>query len=339
MKVMIAGIAGASLGTEIAKCLQLAGGYTVFGCDISPLAYGHIDPNFAQTEVLDRTDYIAALRAACQSNGIEILIAGAEKTMVLIADHAALFEADGIRICQNNPDVVETCNNKSRCFDVLGAQGIAIPKTRLLAEPGDLKAFPMPCVIKPALDSGGSAYVFYADNLTDAELYCSYLLKNGQTPLAQSYIDHINGEFTVGVLSRSDGSIAGSIALRRSFESKLSVSAQGDGFLISSGISQGEIRDFPLVRQTAETIARAVGSTGPLNIQGRFRDDGQFVPFEINPRFSASTYLRAMAGFNEIDYFIKHLTSPNAPVALTVREGWYLRSLDQRIAAQQKDAS
>jgi carbamoyl-phosphate synthase large subunit len=330
MKVMIAGIAGASLGTEIAKCLKLAGGYVVFGCDISPLAYGHVDPNFFKTEVLDRSDYIASLRAACRRHDVDVLIAGAEKTMVLIAQHGSLFEADGIQVCQNNPDVVRICNDKATCFDALDAHGLAIPQTQLLSEPADLAGFPMPCVIKPARDSGGSAYVFYAASLAEAELYCSYLLKNGQVPLAQSYVGHLNGEFTVGVLSRRDGSIAGSIALRRSFESKLSVSAQGDGFLISSGISQGEIRDFAAIRETAEAIAHAVGSTGPLNIQGRLTDDGQFVPFEINPRFSASTYLRAMAGFNEIDYYIKPLVFPDEPVDLSVKEGWYLRSLDQR---------
>jgi len=35
--VLIAGIVGASLGTEIAKSLRLAGGYHVIGCDPSPL--------------------------------------------------------------------------------------------------------------------------------------------------------------------------------------------------------------------------------------------------------------------------------------------------------------
>ncbi|WP_299669694.1 ATP-grasp domain-containing protein [uncultured Ruegeria sp.] len=337
MKVMIAGIAGASLGTEIAKSLRLAGGYTIYGCDISGLAYGHFDPNFTQTDVLDRDNYITALRQVCAHRGIDVLIAGAEKTMSLISAHAMQFEADDIQICQNNANVVEVCSHKARCFEMLAQDGIAIPKTRLLQTPGDLDGFKMPCIIKPATDSGGSAYVFFAATPGDAKLYCSYLIANGQIPVAQSYVPHDAGEFTIGVLSLPDGSIAGSIALRRSFESKLSVSAQGDGFLISSGISQGEIRNFARVRRTAETIARAVGSTGPLNIQGRIAPDGKFMPFEINPRFSASTYLRAMAGFNEIDYFIKHVSKSGVQPSLSIREGWYMRSLDETFTEQRKD--
>ncbi len=40
-RILVAGIGGASLGTEILKCLRDAGTYEVFGCDISEHAYGH----------------------------------------------------------------------------------------------------------------------------------------------------------------------------------------------------------------------------------------------------------------------------------------------------------
>ena len=49
IKVMIAGIGGASLGTEILKSLVLAGNYKVFGCDISSTAYGLYDEDFEKT--------------------------------------------------------------------------------------------------------------------------------------------------------------------------------------------------------------------------------------------------------------------------------------------------
>ena len=62
-RILIAGIAGASLGTEIAKCLRHAGGYEIFGCDISPYAYGHYDPNFENTFLVERGRYIVDLLA------------------------------------------------------------------------------------------------------------------------------------------------------------------------------------------------------------------------------------------------------------------------------------
>jgi carbamoyl-phosphate synthase large subunit len=72
----------------------------------------------------------------------------------------------------------------------------------------------------------------------------------------------------------------------------------GSFLAISSGITQGEISTFTPVLDACRRIAEALGSRGPLNIQGRW-DGSNFMPFEINPRFSGTTSMRAMAGFNE----------------------------------------
>jgi carbamoyl-phosphate synthase large subunit len=102
-----------------------------------------------------------------------------------------------------------------------------------------------------------------------------------------------------------DDCFLGAIALKRPLSAKLSIAIRGDDFLISSGYSRGHIGPYEEICSTASAIAEAVGSRGPLNIQGRIDADGCFVPFELNPRFSASTYLRTLAGFNEVDHFIK----------------------------------
>ncbi|RAP40800.1 hypothetical protein BYZ73_13625 [Rhodovulum viride] len=334
--VMIAGMAGASLGTEIAKALAAAGGYHVLGCDISPLAYGHFDAHFAETFLAERDDYVASVLRLCRAAGVEVLIPGGDQPAALLAPAAARFAEAGIRIAQNAPEVVAVATDKTRCFEVLGAAGVPIPTTRGIAAPGDIAGFPTPCVIKPSSASGGSAFVFFARDPGEAELYCAYLLRNGIAPVAQAYVPVEGGEFTVGVLSDPDGSVAGVIALRRAFTSKLSVLARGPDFLISSGYTQGRIEPFPEVCAAARHIAETLGSRGPLNVQGRVDPDGRFVPFEINPRFSASTYLRTLAGFNEVDHFLRRLTGwpPAAPLGL--RPGWYLRSLTETVTPDEK---
>lgn len=326
--VMVAGIAGASLGTEIAKSLRLAGGYRILGCDISPLAYGHFDKHFDATFTVDAEDYTASVVQLCTEQGASVLIPGGERPAQILGQASSEFAARGIQVAQNDPAVVALASDKARCFERLQALDLPCPETRELQDPGDAGRVPLPCIIKPSVDSGGSSFVFFARSAREAELYAAYLLANGIMPVAQAYISEEGGEFTVGVLSRPDGSVAGSIALRRVFHNKLSVSARGPDFLISSGYSQGRIEDFPQVRATCERIALALGSRGPLNIQGRVGADGNFVPFEINPRFSASTYLRALAGFGEIDHFL-HLMADASPPPLTARPGWYLRTLSE----------
>jgi carbamoyl-phosphate synthase large subunit len=170
--------------------------------------------------------------------------------------------------------------------------------------------------------------VFYAVDQGEVAVYADYIRRAGGRPVAQEYIGLEEGEFTIGVLSLRDGSVFGSIALRRNLDSKLSVASTGRGGVISSGYSQGYIASFPKLRDQAEAIARAIGSVGPINIQARVRD-GELIPFEINPRLSASSYLRALAGFNEVDIYLRCVALGERVELPDIREGWYLRSLTE----------
>lgn len=327
--MLIAGIAGASLGTEIAKALNNAGGYDVLGCDISPLAFGHYDPHFHSTFLIDRGSYEQSLLDLCRREEIDCVIPGGDEPAVLIGRSHELFAAAGVRLGQNNPQLTEQLSHKGRCFEILQDAGVRTPRTLTVEPETDISGFPVPCIVKPAVASGGSVFVFFAKTVEEARLYCTYLHNNGRVPVIQEYLSEDGGEFTVGVLSLPDGTCAGAIALRRSFNSKLSVSMRGPEFLISSGYSQGLIEAYPEICEIAVLIARRLGSTGPLNIQGRAAPDGTFVPFEINARFSASTYLRTLAGFNEVDFYVRHLLGLEPRSALGIAPGWYLRTLSE----------
>ena len=261
--------------------------------------------------------------------GVDCVIPGGDEPAILIGRDHKLFTHAGIRLAQNNSQLTERLAHKGHCFEILARAGIRTPRTRTIEAVTDVDDFPMPCIVKPAVASGGSVFVFFVRSAEEARMYCAYLLSNGRTPLIQEYLPEDGGEYTVGVLSRPDGSCAGAIALKRVFHSKLSVSMRGPDFLISSGYSQGRVEAFPAICETAELIARHVGSTGPLNVQGRVAADGAFVPFELNARFSASTFLRALAGFNEVDWYVRHLLGLPQRSPLDINPGWYLRTLGE----------
>jgi carbamoyl-phosphate synthase large subunit len=334
--VLVAGIGGASLGTEIAKSLRSAGGYHVIGCDPSPLAFGHYSDLCDKTVRVSLNRYIDHLVEISLEEHVQAIVPGAEEPMRLITAEAGRFSQEGIRLAMNSQEVVNRLADKERCFIELQRLGIAIPRTVAATEPTMLDRVPFPCIIKPSVESGGSSFVFFARNPEEANLYATYLKLAGKRPIAQEYIAHTKGEFTVGVLSGLDGTVLGVIAMERAFPAKLSIALKGDDFLISSGFSQGHFDQYPSVCETARAIAVAVGSVGPLNIQGRVDKAGRFLPFEINPRFSATTYLRALAGFNEVDHFIRRLMGEEArPLGLS-RPGWYLRSLTEVVVPEGK---
>ncbi|HEY3083508.1 MAG TPA: ATP-grasp domain-containing protein [Chloroflexota bacterium] len=331
MRVLVAGIGGASLGTEVLKCLRAAGRYRVFGCDISPLAYGHYQGAADETFVVPRDGYAEAVLELCRAHAVEALVPGGEEPLALLSARADELAAAGVFLAANSAEVVAECSDKARLFERLGRLGLPVPWTRSvtsleqLGPPADL---PCPLVVKPATGSGGSRFVFLLDDPADAPIYVKYLLAQRPIVLVQEYVPEGEGEFTVGVLHRPDGRLVGSVALRRLFHSQLSVLTRSDAGLISTGYSQGLIDDFPAVRAQAERVAAALGSVGPLNVQGRVRD-GTLLPFEVNPRFSASTYLRALAGFNEVDLYLRCRDDAGRSHRPSVRPGYYLRSLTE----------
>jgi len=136
-----------------------------------------------------------------------------------------------------------------------------------------------------------------------------------------------------------DGQYINSIAVKRMLTGQLSIRTSvanttgrrelGPRLVISSGISQGEIDRFPEVAETCQAIAKAIGAKGPVNIQCRVVNRVVQV-FEINPRFSGTTSLRAMVGYNEPDVLVrKHLLHETVPVGFPYGKGLILRNLTE----------
>jgi len=326
--VLIAGIAGASLGTELFKSLRQTGRYSIYGADISPYAYGLYEQGFARTYVVDLGNYIASILEVCKRHRIDVIVPGGEGPLYLLTAHRDLFDRENIILAMNSTRLVELCTNKARTFEYLNGRSIPIPETRLIDDIEELRHIKYPCVLKPSTGSGGSVFVHLAEDANEAIVYASYLKRRGVSLVAQDYISHDEGEYSVGVLSLPSGEILGSIAMQKVFSAKLSYVIKYKDRIISSPYSQGLIDDFKDVRRQAENIALEIDSRGPLNIQGRLVR-GVFYPFEINPRFSGGTYLRAMAGFNEIDMFLRFVLEGKRVSPKKIKRGYFLRSLKE----------
>lgn len=328
--VLVAGMAGASLGTEIIKSLLAKQEkYTIYGCDVSPYAYGHYMHGLKKTFVVSRDNYVENIIAECKKQNISVVIPGGDEPAVLLGHEKKLLAEEDILYAGNSETVVDICSNKGRLFEYLQKSNISIPQTWVISSVENIPVeIPFPCIIKPATNSGGSVSVFIVQNEAELKMYAAYMLNNGLDPIVQEYLPHESGEYTVGVLHSPIGKLCGSIVLKRMFHAKVSIMAKTNAGLISSGYSQGEIGCYPDIASIAEKIACICKSCGPLNVQGRIKN-GVFCPFEINPRFSASTFLRTLAGFNEIDMYIDLLLGRSLPPTMNIRYGYYLRSFDE----------
>lgn len=335
--ILITGIGGASLGTEIFKSLKLSRRYRIFGADISPYAYGLYQKGFAKTYLIKRKSYIRDLLAICKKEKIDAILPGGEEPLLLLSEKRDVFQQKDILLAINSTKVIKLCTDKIKIFDYLRKHGIPVPITRIVEPTDTLKSFTCPCVIKPSTRSGGSIFTYLAEDEKEATLYIDYLKKRNIKAIVQEYIPDAEGEYTVGLLHlpKPSGELVGSIALKRLFHAKLSVLMKNEDRVISSGYSQGLIDNFKEIREQAEKIAKILNSKGPLNIQGRLKNN-IFYPFEINPRFSATTYLRAIAGFNEVDIYLQYLLNKKKPSLGKIKYGYYFRTLAEKFVSFKK---
>lgn len=72
--------------------------------------------------------------------------------------------------------------------------------------------------------------------------------------------------------------------------------------------------DFLALTRAFATAAAAEGHRGPLNVQCRKTTDGAYVPIEMNGRYSGSTSIRGLQGYDEVDMAVR-LTAGLPPAA------------------------
>lgn len=311
---MVTAVGGGGHGEQVLKALQIGNDprFELIAADCDPKA-----PQLSRTErsvvlpMASSPDYLDELLRHCRELGVKALIHGCEPELLVFSRERRRIEKAGIFLPINPAHVIETCMDKRKTMDFLDGEGFAPPRTVACNSSEDLAEVDFfPAVLKPATGSGGSANCFIAQDRDELRALADYLHLDDlqQAFIVQQYCGTPDSEYTVGVLTGMDGELINSIAVKRNLAGSLGTRLAmrnrsgnplyGDRLVISSGISQGQLGKFPEVTETCEKIALALNARGPLNIQCR-TESGVVKVFEINPRFSGTTSLRAMAGYNE----------------------------------------
>lgn len=345
MPVLVTAVGNGSTGEQIYQALRR--GRRSYRLTVTNVGLDRmVVANGARKAVLPsagQPEYLEALAAAANLAAARFIFPGSDPELHRItAETAALARLTPAVVLANNAQTIRVCADKQATAEAIATAGLRVPVTVDLTGPDDAlpavrsRGLPFPVVIKPRQGTGGSANVHLAQDEEELRFFVRHAEHGGRGLVLQEYVGDAEQEYTVSVLHYPDGALAGSLAIRRHLTSLLSTKVRvlnrtgradlGATLAISTGFTQGEVNDFPLVCQAAERVARHVGSTGPLNIQGRLvgRD---FCVFEINPRFSGTTGIRAAAGHNGPEALIDwHLGTPSS-VGGPLRRGSYARGL------------
>jgi carbamoyl-phosphate synthase large subunit len=341
---MVTGVGGGGHGEQILKALRLAEtSYRVVGSDISPYSSGlaAVDRPCLLPRPSDPS-YVETLLRVCEAEGVEVLFTGSQPELEALSASRDVFARAGIFLPINPPEVIATCLDKVRTMEALAAAGFPTAAFARVRSLEDAAAFEhLPAILKPSVGGGGSADLFLVQDRDELLACARMLLAIHPEFIAQEYIGTPQDEYTVGVLLDMEGELLNSIAIRRSIlpalSNRIRVSNRtrrddlGPVLAVSNGISQGRIGRYPEVTSQCEEIARALGARGPLNVQCRLVG-GRAHVFEINPRFSGTTSLRAMVGCNEPDTLVRaHLLGDAIEPHFAYGEGVIARSLAETL--------
>lgn len=336
---LVTAVGGVGVGEQILKALLLADRYRLVVTDLDDRC-----PQFAladASETLPRAgdpDYLYELFDVCKRHRVDVLFVGSEAELTVVSEVRDQFSAAGILVAVNRFSTVQICSDKDLTSRFLMAHGFAVPRYLVVSAHSDCDGIDWyPVVVKPFRDSRGSRDCFIAQDRAQLHAVLDYLSSQVTGVMVQEYVGTAESEFTVGVLHDLDGVFLNSIAVHRRLDLQLSVRQcvvnetgredLGHELVVSSGVTQGTVGPFPEVTHTCEQIAGALDARGPVNIQCRLVD-GDVVVFEINPRFSGTTSVRAMAGYNEPDVLIRrHLLGEVIPERFPYRPATVLRSL------------
>jgi carbamoyl-phosphate synthase large subunit len=342
MNVLVTGVGGGGHGEQILKALRLSTiKYRIIGTDMSPISKGlvNVDIPYLLPPANDPS-YTDKLLELCKKHDVKAVFHGSEPELKVMNANREKIEAAGLFLPINPSNVIDICMDKFKTVQFLKDNGFRFPLSARITSKEDLEKVDfMPVVLKPSVGGGGSANLMLAQTREELQVFGQYLLTIYSEFIVQEYVGTPDNEFTVGVLSSMTGELINSIAVKRMILTSLSNRIKapnrtgkpelGKILAISSGVSQGEIGRFSEVTKPCEHMANVLGSTGAINIQCRFVN-GEVYVFEINPRFSGTTSLRAMVGYNEPDILIrKHILGEDVKPFFDYKTGYILRGLEE----------
>ena len=234
----------------------------------------------------------------CEREEIDVVLSGSERVLEALACAAtSLRQETGAVSVVSPPAILQIGRDKLLTCRWLERNQLPVPAYADLSDStavtGLVQRCGFPLVAKPRFGKGSDAVLTIRDERQLAGVAAATDIVLGQATaiLLQEHVGNDADEFTAGCFCDRGGIVRGTVVMRRRLQDGTTVAA--------------ELGEFPEVSEAAAAIVAALRPVGPCNVQLRMHR-GRAVAFEINPRFSGTTALRARLGFNEVDAALRH---------------------------------
>jgi len=249
-------------------------------------------------------DYLNCLSEILELERPDIVLIGTDVELEILSKNRADLESRfGVKILVSDPRVIAIADDKYLTYEFFRDIGGSPPASALPERAGDVEALVeqvgFPLIIKPRVGAR-SIGVSKAHNRKELDL----ALADREGLVVQECIGSDSGEYTAGVVV-FDGKAQAAIVMRRDLR---------DGNTYRAFVTVD-----PVLHDAVMDFGEKLAPYGPANFQFRLDKDGRPRVFEINGRFSGTTPLRALAGFNEVEMCVRFVLE-GAPVQQPVIE-------------------
>ena len=310
--ILVTAVGGRSVGSGILHSLtrsspEVTNRWNVIAADADPFAWGlYITNQSTLLPLADSPDYIAALNKVIHKYKIDAVIPGSELESTKMA--SILNEIAAPVIC-NRAELMPLMMDKFYLAKKLKEMGFPYIETIPFQEwERAVEMYDFPFIVKPTEGTGGSRGLRLVGDKAELLSLINSISFNTAYCI-QPYIGTENQEYTVGVITDKNGALIDSIVMHRKLTGLSLLESKkynGNTFSISTGYSQGIFIKHTKIQSFCEKLANTLNSRGPLNIQLRI-DKGELYVFEIHPRFSGTSTIRADIGFNEADILLRNV--------------------------------
>ncbi len=313
MKLYNIGISciGSGIGQSIINSCRLSDlPLRTIGLGTNPFAFGSYDCDlYDYTPSIYDSTYVDILVEKCKKFEIDLLIPGLDDEALLLSRSIRRFEKEKIKVIVSGEKLLALCNDKERTTNELNTITNVFVKSYskekfLIALSNKEIGFPVIAKPRSGFASRGIRIISgreEIDSLNEEYVLQEIAIPHSNDPSRCFYLKQIQegvnsqvSELSVQIVADSDGNIRGKMALHHNLKNGIPIETMP--------FESDELwHTIDLLFPTFKNL----GLRGPLNIQGRITDDGiKF--FEMNARFTGLSALRALMGFNEVVYCIRH---------------------------------
>jgi len=301
---------GSGIGQSIINSLRLSRlPIKTIGLGTNPYAYGSYDCDVSDyTLGIYDKGYIDNLITKCHEHKIDLIIPGHDDDAFICSQNSDRLMEEGIKAIFSNEKLISICRDKERMSNELNNISDVFVKCydkNTIRTDIDNNKIKFPFIAKPrsGFGSKGIEIIKSIDDLR--KITQDHILQELAIPTEED----TNYIFYMSQISKNINPQVSEISIQLVYNQ--------NGILMGRMLSYNKLNNgvpIEIVPFESEYIWHIIdlltptfiklGLKGPLNIQGRLTEQGLKL-FEMNPRFTGITGLRALMGFNEVEACVK----------------------------------